>query len=173
MHSQVQEIHLVDPSSLVIETLNKELKDSYITIPDKLIVHKMKGQDLKVQGEKKCIFIAGMGGKEIIEILENLIPQLQGPDQIILSPHRKVYELRGYLSQSPLLLDEEVLVFENEQYYQVLALSFHGKQKVHPFGEAIWQGPLGKAYKMHTLKNFRPHKDLISTNLVAYLEAIL
>ena len=56
-----------------------------------------KGQDVILGPNSKTVFIAGMGGKEIGEIIQNLIPQLTPADRLVISPHRNILELRQYL----------------------------------------------------------------------------
>ncbi len=165
----IKVINLVDPSEEVIKSLKKQVIDSYITIPPNLIIHQLKGQQVKLERHKNCIFIAGMGGKEIKEILEAISPQLDTSDRIVISPHRKILELRQYLSTSSLKLIQESLIYENHQYYQVLALSLIGDKVVHPYGNEIWEGELGKRYQEHILKEFKGHRNELSQGLVAYL----
>lgn len=164
----VQNIHLVDPSGPVIETLNNKLKDSYITKGKVFITH-AKGQDLKIESLSNCIFIAGMGGKEIGEIITKLLPQLDSSSRIVISPHRKILELRKLLGQLPIGLVSEEVIFENEQYYQILCLSPELGRKVPPFGEEMWGSEVGRRYLEHQLKHFRPHTDEASKAYVNFL----
>lgn len=167
-YQEVQSIHLVDPSGPVIETLKKKVKDSYITIGKIFITHS-KGQDLIIDSLSNCIFIAGMGGKEIGEIITKLLPQLDSSSRIVISPHRKILELRELLGQLPISLVSEEVIFENEQYYQILCLSPETGHKVPPFGEEMWRSEVGKRYRDHQLKHFGPHTNEASKAYVNFL----
>jgi len=173
IEEKVDSIHLVDPSSAVFESLKEKvtLLDSYITEPEVFIIHQ-KGQNLKVQSFNNLIFIAGMGGKEIFEILQELLPQLDSSSSLVISPHRKVLELREELGKMPLILKKELVIFENEQFYPVLYLQKGEGERVGPFGKEIWEGETGKAYREHQLINFSRHQDPLSQEFCAYLSAL-
>ena len=170
----VKRINLVDPSDLVIKTLNSNLKDSYITIPNKIIVTHSKGQNLKIKNdEKKIIFIAGMGGKETKEILSYIEKDLNLSDLVLISPHKNILELRAYLNSSSFRLYKEAVIFENQYFYQVLAIGLlPSMSKVSPFGSEIWLSPLGQSYRLSLLKTFKAHHDPLSREFVAYLEGL-
>jgi tRNA (adenine22-N1)-methyltransferase len=171
--SEVAEIYLVDPSPEVIKNLKSI--DSYITNPKFHILQK-KGQEIQTNKEKiNCLFIAGMGGGEIQNILEGLVLQLNPSDSVIISPHRKILELRSYLIHSPYRLKEETLVSENQQFYQILSLRIDPHlEVVSPFGSSqIWDSSLGKEYASYHLSNFMKHKDLNSKNYVKFLKALV
>lgn len=165
----VEAIYLIDPSVDVIRTLKNKI-DAYITRQAFINVLLQKGQDVLLRPESKTIFIAGMGGKEIQEILKNLIEQVSEQDRIVISPHRNILELRQYLHDSKFNLIEETSLFEDGQFYQVLCLSTQrGLGKVHPFGEGIWQGIVGSDYKTHQTATFTKHQDPLAKAYVAYL----
>jgi tRNA (adenine22-N1)-methyltransferase len=168
----IEAIHLIDPSVGVIETLNNRI-DSYITKSSFIKVLLQRGQDVVLDPCSKTIFIAGMGGKEIQEILKNLIMQVSDDDRIVISPHRNILELREYLSESTFNLVEETCLFEDGQYYQVMCLSTSkGLGKVHPYGVGIWQGKVGSDYKTHQLDTFTVHQDPRAKAYVAYLRLL-
>jgi tRNA (adenine22-N1)-methyltransferase len=171
---EVKEIHLVDPSSLVIHDLKLKLKDSYITKGSfKIHVHEKRGQDVVLNTERKTIFVAGMGGQEIKEILQALLPQLSPDDQVVISPHRKILDLREYLASSPFRLVKEEITFENDQYYQVMGLSLDQKYApVSLYGEGVFEGEMGQNYKNHQILHFQRHKDVDSMAYFAYLKAL-
>lgn len=168
----VEAIYLVDPSSDVIRTLKTNI-DSYITNKDFIKVVHQKGQEVVLSSGSKTIFIAGMGGKEIQEILKHIMNQLGDRDRVVISPHRNILELRAWLSESAYNLEEETSLFEDGQFYQILALTTgKGRSKVHPFGQAIWDSSVGSDYKKHQLGTFSIHRDPLSTSYVAYLTKI-
>lgn len=169
---QVKAVHLVDPSDLVIETLKNKLKATYISNP-KLFIHHQPGQEVKLDPSSNCIFIAGMGGKEIGEIIQHLMPQLTSNDRLVISPHRKINELRELLHSMYLeLLHEEVLK-EDGQFYQILVLAKSEKSGLIPlYGEKLWESSTGKEYRIHQLKHFDPHQDVASRQYISFLKSL-
>lgn len=167
----VQKIHLVDASLAVIEELKKRTKDSYITKVSLEILNK-NGQKLILNSSSNCIFLAGMGGREIGEIILNLLPQLDYSSQIVISPHRKILELRALLHSLDVSLEDECLVYENDKFYQILRLRPKARVKVPIFGTKIWQGEIGKRYLDEQLRFFRNHRDPLSQRYVAFLESL-
>lgn len=168
----VKSIHLVDPSEKVINTLNKKIKDSYISIP-KVFVHHQEGQSLIIESNFNLVFIAGMGGLEIGEIIKNLLPQLDETSRIVISPHRKILEVRALLNALPICLLSEQVMIENGQYYQIIELGLTPNgMKVPKYGIDLWQSPLGEEYRQYQLKYFDYHKDLAAQEYVKYLKAL-
>lgn len=165
--STVEKIHLVDPSLPVIEGLKQKLIDSYIT---KAKVYHQTGQSLSIKSSSNCIFIAGMGGKEIGEIITHILPQLNSSSRIVISPHRKILELRSLLHTLPVSLKSEEVIFEDDQYYQILNLIPGRDNPVPLYGEGIWVGDIGARYREHQLAAFGVHRDEASLAYVEYLK---
>ena len=162
----------MDPSTSVIETLTNKLEDSYITKDKVFITHK-QGQTLNIDSLSNCIFIAGMGGNEIGSIVSHLLPQLDDSSRIVISPHRKILEIRKLLNQLPLSLIEEKVMEDGGQYYQILCLSpVNGGQKVSLFGEDLWLSETGESYRQHQIKSFTPHQDVASQDYVSFLTGL-
>lgn len=169
-HTQVQTIHLVDPSIEVIHVLKQKLVDSYITIPDSIKIHHQKGQKLILDSSLKTIFIAGMGGKEIQSILQNLIPQMNQDDRLVISPHRNILELRNFLNQSELGLLDELTLKEENQFYQVICLKRDQTlPKLSLYGEKLWQGPVGEEYRQHLIRAYQTHQNPLSRAFLSFL----
>ncbi len=161
---------MVDPSLEVIKSLNNKLIDSYITKRELIKIHYKKGQDVVLDFETKAVFIAGMGGKEIQKIMKSLLSQLTPADRIVISPHRNILELRKYLNASQFKLIDEVTLFEDGQYYQVLCLeTAPGLPQVSLYGDKVWQGLVGEEYRQHQIRAFSLHQDEASKAFVAYL----
>lgn len=165
----VEGINLVDPSEKVAEILHLNLKASYITENNIKIFNK-QGQAIFIEKQSNIVFIAGMGGKEIGEIISHLLPQLDISSRFVISPHRKILELRATLRQLPLELLSEEVMFEDEQYYQILNLRVNSEGKrVSLFGEEIWKSEIGEKYKLHQIKAFSSHQDSASKSYVEEL----
>lgn len=168
---EITEINLVDPSALVIETLKKNLLDSYITIPEKIQIHDKKGQDIRLGPEQKTIFIAGMGGKEVIAIMERLLPQMTRSDVLVISPHKNFLMVREWLKNSELRLYDERVVLEDGRFYPILSLiKDQSLPIVSSYGERIWQGEEGEAYLRQEFAVHGRHQDKASLDYVAFLK---
>jgi tRNA A22 N-methylase len=166
-HPEVKSINLVDPSALVIDVLNKKLKDSYIS--NATIFHE-HGQKIKIKSPSNCIFIAGMGGKEVGEIILHLLPQLEPDSKFVISPHRKIMELRKLLSELPLGLKCEEVLIEDKQFYQMLVLVPGKGAPIHPYGKDIWRGKEGREYLDHQIRYLSVHRDEASLEYLKYLK---
>ncbi len=164
--SRVQKIFLVDPSLDVFE----KLKDSYITL-DKIDLINQKGQELKIETKNNLIFIAGMGGKEIGEIIQSLLPHLQSCSRFVISPHRKILELRSLLHELPLKMEKEEVVWDKGQFYVILSLKpdITGEKKVSLFGDDLWQSETGEHYRQQQIQFFSLHKDEKSQQYIDFL----
>ena len=103
------------------------------------------------------------------EILQNLLPQLDASSRIVISPHRKILELRKLLHYLPLILLEEKVLFEDGQFYQILCLTPGEGVKVSLYGKDLWNDETGEAYLDHQVKTFSQHQDLASQEYVSYL----
>jgi tRNA A22 N-methylase len=162
---------LVDPSEDVINTLTNRVNGSYITRKHNIKIHKIRGQEFIPSYESKCIVIAGMGGKEIGEILIHLASYITINDRIVISPHRNILELRDYLFHSEYRLFDEVCLNENGQFYQILCLQKSGDlPQVSLYGDKLWADQSGKEYLKHLVNALKSHQDEGSK---AYLEHLL
>lgn len=166
-------ITLVDPSPAVIEKLKIKINSntSHITKPN-ISIMLSKGQDLKLSNRNNTIFIAGMGGEEIGQIVTALLPQLDQTSRIVISPHRKGLELRKLLASLELSIAHEEVVTEDGQFYPILVLHPGSGPKVHPYGQKIWEGETGEAYRQQQLLHFQVHRDEASCAYVSYLRAL-
>jgi tRNA (adenine22-N1)-methyltransferase len=169
----VLEIHLVDQSIDVIKKLKSNI-DSDIPKP-KVFVHFKKGQEIKInQKIKNSLIIAGMGGKEILDILKYVLPQLKQEDEIIISPHRNFLLLREYLSQSSYRLVCESVVSDSGHFYQVLKLSLMPDyNQVSIYGDTLWQSREGLLYRDYLIQHFQHHRDVVSNDFLKFLQNLV
>lgn len=167
----VKEIHLVDPSASVISNLKNSL-DSYIT-NSQIFIHHQRGQKVILSSDSSLIFIAGMGGKEIQDILFALQDQLSSTSRVVISPHRNILELRQSLKDSHLRLESESVIKDGEQFYQCLILAKRENlPPVEAFGSQLWAGDVGKEYKNQQLKHFGQHQDELSRQYCLFLRGL-
>ena len=73
------------------------------------------------QGEADVIVIAGMGGAEIVRILENAPCRFP---RYILLPHRDAPMVRGYLKEQNARILRDVTVKEGKHFYFVIEATF-------------------------------------------------
>lgn len=170
-HELVEEIHLVDPSASVIEKLKLGTASH---IPSaKLFIEQKKGQNIELHSSSNLIFIAGMGGKEMGEILESHGSQLDHTSRIVISPHKNILELRKKLSGLRFGIETEEIVKETGRFYQLLVLSKKADLPlVSPYGEDMWDHPLAAAYRDRELAHFSAHRDANSREYCRFLEQL-
>jgi tRNA (adenine22-N1)-methyltransferase len=169
--SGIRGINLVDPSKIVIDVLKEKIKGAYIAIGT-VNIFRNKGQEIKIDSKSNCIFIAGMGGEEIADIVLKILPGLDSSSKIVISPHRKNLELRALLRALPISLKKEEVLFEDGQFYPILELVPGEGPKVGLFGDNIWKGELGERYRIHQIKFFSSHRDGASQDFVSYLKSL-
>lgn len=168
-HPRLPHIHLVDPAAPVVENLRKKILDS--DIPRSNIFHS-KGQNLKLQSHlSHFVYIAGMGGPEIIEILTNLIPQLKESDRVFISPHTKVLDVRAFLREQGDIFLEEGVICDHEIWYPYLLLGKGGKL-CPEFGESIFLSSEGEEYRKHLLEKLSRHRDEQSKAFLNFLKSL-
>ena len=161
-------IHLVDPAAPVIRKLKEKVNDSYIPM---IHVFHQEGQEIKLDSKQShFIFIAGMGGPEIIDILRRVLPQLKSGDELLISPHNKVLDVRTFLGESaPLLLSEGVLK-EGGIWYPYFHLGLGGRV-ISQYGDQIFEGESGRGYREHLLEKLSRHRDEESLRYLNFLKA--
>jgi tRNA (adenine22-N1)-methyltransferase len=79
----------------------------------------------KLPNDVDTIIIAGMGGNLINDILKRAINSLKTIKILILAPNNNVYLMRKYMHHCQFKIDEEVMVFDRDQYYEISKWS-HG-----------------------------------------------
>ena len=119
------ELILEDKAEYVVATekskecLNKAiLLADAINISDFISFREGDGFDAITKYDKlNCAIIAGMGGAEIIKILEGRPRRLY---DFVLQPMKDVPMLRAYLNQSGFKIEVDKLVKENGKFYDVI-----------------------------------------------------
>ena len=126
-----------------------------------------------IETKKNKIFIAGMGGLEIGLIIQNLLPQLDETSRIVISPHRKILELRDLLHSMAVVCLSEQVIKEDGQFYQIIELGVKPiGMKVSLYGTDLWKSATGEEYRQYQLKYFDYHKDLASQAYVKFLKSL-
>ena len=144
-------VHLVDIVPELISPLDDKLKALFSNAHNsKWQTHCIDVSELPLQHYegKHLVIIAGIGGDLMIQCLKKLLSNHPTADiDFILCPIRQLYSLRQQLIAFEMRLKQEVLVKENNQYYEILYVS---RQKtsttkesllsdITPAGREIWQ----------------------------------
>jgi len=164
-----REVHLVDPA-IGVQQKWLELKDADIPRSFKVFYHPKKGEELHVpRNSDSCFVMAGMGGKKIAAILTHLVPQISEGCRFVISPHRDLPLVRAQMRELGLGLVCEQLVREGGRFYEVLVAHVGPGREVSPYGEAVWDGDDGEAYRQHCLAGLAKHRDATSEGLRRFL----
>lgn len=167
-HPARPHIHLLDPATAVINKLEKRFNAS--DIPRVTLFHQA-GQEVCLDPHKShFIFIAGMGGLEIIEILNQLLPQLKVEDQLLISPHNKLLEVRQYLREKGEWLLAEHVLKEAGIWYPYLLLQKTGKS-CPEFGDDIFNSEEGRQYRLYLIDQLSRHRDQRSQEFLCFLQS--
>ncbi len=66
------------------------------------------------------IVIAGMGGYNIIDILNKDYDKMQQAKYLLIDAHSNILEVRRYLTNHHFMIEKEVEVYEDKVYYELL-----------------------------------------------------
>ncbi|MBD5099925.1 MAG: SAM-dependent methyltransferase [Clostridiales bacterium] len=103
--------------------------------------------------EVDCVVIAGMGGKEIMSILDD-IPK--GIKKFVLVAHKNTIELREFLSDKKLYIDKDYVVEQGGKFYNIIVAICGGGKNCELSEEELYLG-----------KNSKDNADF-----VAYIEKL-
>lgn len=89
------------------------------------------GTQALMPNEADGIVCAGMGGKLIIQILQQGMELVQNMRQLILQPQSDIQEVRSFLRESGFIIEKEDMVYEDEKYYPMMRVipQAFGKQE--------------------------------------------
>ena len=96
-------------------------------LTDKIIIKESKGIDLL--DKNSTVVIAGMGKDTIIDILKENKDKLKLIDNLIVSSHSKIPELRKDINQLNFKIVKEKVVYDENKYYVVISYT-KGKEKL-------------------------------------------
>ncbi len=166
-------VHLVDIVPELITPLDDKLKALFSNAHgSKWQTHCLDVSELPLQQYegKHLVIIAGIGGDLMIQCLKKLLTNHPTADiDFILCPIRQLYSLRQQLIAFDMRLKQEVLLKENNQYYEILYVS---RQKtsttkestlrcITPAGREIWQAEneeqaqIVEEYREITLQHYK------------------
>jgi tRNA (adenine22-N1)-methyltransferase len=162
-HQKAPSIHLVDIVPELITPLNEKLlrlfpnpyspsdSDAGSPISTQWKTHCLDISALPLQqySGKHLIIIAGIGGDLMIECMKSIISKHSALEiDFLVCPVRHLHTLRQQLIELKMTLKKEVLIKDNNIFYEIMLLSNAPLptnkriplKQVSPVGEAIWQG---------------------------------
>ncbi|UEB33256.1 tRNA (adenine(22)-N(1))-methyltransferase [Finegoldia magna] len=114
-----------DISEKSLDKLREKL--DYLDEPEKIILNVSDGLDNLNEYQVDTIIISGMGGNLIVDILNKNIDVAKSANCVILGANNSLSVLRKFLHDNSFEIIEEVDLFENDKYYQIIKIKV-GKQ---------------------------------------------
>ena len=87
------------------------------------------------------VTICGMGGLNIVEILNNNLDTAKRLNKIVMQANSKTFELRQFLNDNGFSIDEEEIVKDGDKYYEIVVSSYKGLQEKISYHELLF-GPI-------------------------------
>jgi len=119
---------------------------------------------LKDYQGKQLIIIAGVGGDLMIQFIEAIHQQYPNVNiDFLLCPVHHQFSLRSKLIELDFSLKDEMLVEDNQRFYEIIYVSSTSKvnREINPVGEKIWQSSSNEQaetvakYLNKTLKHYQ------------------
>jgi tRNA (adenine22-N1)-methyltransferase len=113
---------------------------------------------------KHLVIIAGIGGDLMIEFIKAIYHQHKNVNlDFLLCPVHHQFSLRNKLIELDFSLTDEVLVEDNQRFYEIILVSSTSKKsrKINPVGDKIWQSEskqqteVVNKYLKNTLKHYQ------------------
>ena len=114
-----------DISEKSLDKLREKL--DYLDEPEKIILNVSDGLDNLNEYQVDTIIISGMGGNLIVDILIKNIDVAKSASCLILGANNSLSVLRKFFHDNSFEIIEEVDLFENDKYYQIIKVKV-GKQ---------------------------------------------
>lgn len=76
-----------------------------------------------------AVTICGMGGLNIIGIINDCLAKAKTLKQLILQANSKIYELRQFLNEQHFQIENEKIVYEQGKYYEIIACRYDTASK--------------------------------------------
>lgn len=137
-------IHFVDLVPDLITKLDNKLHQFFPELESRYVTHciDVASLPLRQYSGRHLVIIAGVGGDLMVEFVQAIWRQNPNLEiEFILCPVHHQYALRQTLMRLEFGLIDEVLVEENQRYYEVLFVTNKQSdwQPIHPVGEKMWQ----------------------------------
>lgn len=95
----------------------------------------------KLESYIDTVAICGMGGLNIVEILNNNLDTAKSLKKIIMQANSKTYELREFLSKNGFQIIDEDFIKDSDQYYEIIIATFKDKKSTLSIPE-LYFGPI-------------------------------
>jgi tRNA (adenine22-N1)-methyltransferase len=167
--SEGQHVHFVDCIEKITDRLSQKLLDHDNQKKSKSLstwqVHAMDVLDLPLHDyEQKAahlIIIAGVGGELTLKMVKHLWHKHSSLNiHFLLCPVHHQYELRSGLQMTSLKVLDEVLVVENNRFYEIMLLAKNSDngQPLTAVGSQLWHvresEQLSKAYQYSLMEQY-------------------
>ncbi len=186
-------IHFVDIVPEIISTVDDKLHRFFGTVTHQWQTHCMDATNLPLQHftGKHLVIIAGVGGDLVTTLVTQLLESNPETDMdFLLCPVHHQFILRQQLIALNCRLIDEVLIEENQRYYEILRVSSPASRKhqsdtqehnatpskpISPVGEYIWQARTNeqKGIVQTYLHKTIAHYQRIQQGKTADVDAIL
>ena len=120
-----------------------------------------------VDEKRDNIIIAGLGGIQIAEIINNSIETSKSAKKLILQPMQKTQILRRELNNMGFKIIDEYMIYEDDRYFEIIIATFLEKIKLENLKEEDYYF----SYKLIEKKDKTYLKFLLEKKI--YLENIL
>lgn len=84
------------------------------------IIQTSLSDGLKSVENADTLVIAGMGGYTIIDIFNKELDKMQQAKYLLVDAHSNNYEVRRYLANHHFMIEKEVVVYEDQVYYELM-----------------------------------------------------
>lgn len=136
-YKKAKKVIFNDQVSLICERLERKLVSYIPTIEHSVIC--VDATLLKLDtNNRKFITIAGIGGDLLIKIVKNMLDQVDENDIFLLSAHTKIHKVRRFLMENNFISTKEVLIEENDKFYEVLLVKKSDITNIKLIGDSLW-----------------------------------
>lgn len=135
-------IHFIDIVPELMTELENKLHRFYASSTWETHCLDVSKLPLKQYEGKHLIIIAGIGGDLMIEFIENIYKKHKSVNiDFLLCPVHHQFSLRQKLIELDFGLKHEVLVEDNQRFYEIILVSSTREEhsKINPVGDKIWQ----------------------------------
>jgi len=179
-------IHFVDIVAELMHSLESKLQQFFSNSASVWTTHCIDVKKLPLEQyqhqhqDKHLVIIAGIGGDLMIQLIEGIFhnnPAI-GIDFLLCPVHHQ-FTLRQKLIELDFSLKNEVLIEENQRFYEILLVSSNADEgtKISPVGDKIWQTSsteqtiVKKQYLTKLLKHYQRLQLSNNANVQAIIDA--
>ncbi len=159
-------IHFVDIVPELMAELDRKLERFFPNMSSVWETHclDVKALPLDQYQGRHLVIIAGVGGDLMVQFIHALVQQYPGHSiDFLLCPVYHQFMVRHQLIELNFSLKQEVLVEENQRFYEILLVSSvsDGQSTISPFGDDIWkadtagQAEVARRYLNKTIAHYQ------------------